>query len=50
MVSRRAAGRWPGSAALIWKGDIVYQTGPRASGWRRFGVDVMSLLPIDRLL
>ena len=32
------------------QGEVVYHTEPGTSGWRRFSVDVMSLLPIDWLL
>jgi cardiolipin synthase C len=32
------------------QGDVVYHTEPGTSGLRRFGVDVLSLLPIDWLL
>ena len=32
------------------QGEVVYDTEPGTSGWRRFGVDVLSLLPIDWLL
>jgi cardiolipin synthase C len=32
------------------QGDVVYHTEPGTSGWRRFSVGFLSLLPIDWLL
>jgi cardiolipin synthase C len=32
------------------QGDVVYNAEPGTSGWRRFSVGFMSLLPIDWLL
>jgi hypothetical protein len=31
-------------------GDIVYTTEPDSTFWKRFGVNVMSVLPIEWLL